>query len=649
LKIVRSDYEFNTVIIGSGAAGYNAADCLFNNGVKSIAIVTENRLWGTSRNAGSDKQTYYRVAASGTNHDGAFAMANALFDGKAMDGDTALCEAALSLQCFYKLVNLGVPFPRDEFGNYVGYQTDHDLCSRGTSAGPYTSRIMTEVLEKEVLAKEIKVFDKLLGIRLVTHNNEAAGLICLDVESLNTEEIRLVVFHTANIVFCTGGPGGIYKDSVFPYSQYGASGIAFEAGVAGRNLTEWQYGLASIKPRWNVSGSYMQVLPRFISTNVEGRDEKEFLIDFFQDRNDMLNKVFLKGYQWPFDVQKIDNGSSIIDILVFLECKKGRRVFLDFRNNACNREVDFELLSKEVFDYMQSAAICFGTPIERLERLNAPAVEFYLDHGVDLRKQSLEITFCAQHNNGGLAVDTWWQTNISGVFAAGEASGTHGVCRPGGSALNETQVGSFRVADYISRKRNHISKTCPEITDALAKAYNSELQFITSCRQGDMSKINLIYDETNADMSEYASAFRDYENLLCLRKRISERLEKVKSGIEFNNLAELSTLFKLRCNLITQFVYVSAFIDYIENGRKSRGSALYYDANGKKPYKTLPEKMRFTIEEEGMENLIQEVVFTEFHCIPKWRPVKPIPIQDDCFETVWRQYRENGSVRDIEI
>ena len=43
----------------------------------------------------------------------------------------------------------------------------------------------------------------------------------------------------------------------------------------------------------------------------------------------MLTKVFLKGYQWPFDVRKIDGGSSIIDILVYIEtCIKGRRVFL---------------------------------------------------------------------------------------------------------------------------------------------------------------------------------------------------------------------------------------------------------------------------------------------------------------------------------
>jgi hypothetical protein len=40
------------------------------------------------------------------------------------------------------------------------------------------------------------------------------------------------------------------------------SGAALRAGVNGKNLTEWQFGLGPIKPRWNVSGTYMQAIDR---------------------------------------------------------------------------------------------------------------------------------------------------------------------------------------------------------------------------------------------------------------------------------------------------------------------------------------------------------------------------------------------------
>ena len=123
----------NTVIVGTGAAGYNAADRLWELGQQDILIVTENRMAGTSRNTGSDKQTYYKLTLSGEIPDSVMEMAENLFTGQCVDGDLALCEAALSVQSFMRLVELGVPFPKNRYGEYVGYKTDHDPRRRATS------------------------------------------------------------------------------------------------------------------------------------------------------------------------------------------------------------------------------------------------------------------------------------------------------------------------------------------------------------------------------------------------------------------------------------------------------------------------------------------------------------------------------------
>lgn len=57
----------------------------------------------------------------------------------------------------------------------------------------------------------------------------------------------------------------------------------------------------------------------------------------FPDPKKLLTAIFRKGYQWPFDPAKLDsrsgNDSSLIDIAVYREKMKGRRVFLDFRRN----------------------------------------------------------------------------------------------------------------------------------------------------------------------------------------------------------------------------------------------------------------------------------------------------------------------------
>ena len=57
------------MVVGSGAAGLNAAGCLHRFGQTDIALVTENMNAGTSRNTGSDKQTYYKLTLSGGSFD----------------------------------------------------------------------------------------------------------------------------------------------------------------------------------------------------------------------------------------------------------------------------------------------------------------------------------------------------------------------------------------------------------------------------------------------------------------------------------------------------------------------------------------------------------------------------------------------------
>ena len=102
---------------GSGAAGLNAADTLYSLGVHDIGIVTEGFNMGTSRNTGSDKQTYYKLTVSGDTPDSVREMAETLFNGGSMHGDIALIEAALSAKSFFKLVDIGVPFPLTSTGN----------------------------------------------------------------------------------------------------------------------------------------------------------------------------------------------------------------------------------------------------------------------------------------------------------------------------------------------------------------------------------------------------------------------------------------------------------------------------------------------------------------------------------------------------
>ena len=634
--------SLNTAVIGTGAAGFNAADRLWQYGERDIAIISEHINAGTSRNTGSDKQTYYKLSLSGGDADSVRALADVLFAGQCVDGDHALCEAALSTQCFLKLVELGVPFPKNRYGEYVGYKTDHDPNRRATSVGPYTSKKMTECLQKSVSDKGIKIFDKLQVIRLLVNDGRISGVLCVDLDAADNDS-RYVAFNCRSVIFATGGPAGMYADSVFPFGHYGATGVAFEAGAKGKNLTEWQFGLASVRPRWNVSGTYMQVLPRFISTDADGNDRREFLFDFFKDKYDMLLKVFLKGYQWPFDVRKVESGSSIIDILVYIEtCVKGRRVFLDFCENPGGQDIDWSRLPDEARTYLEKGGACFGRPIDRLLHMNAPAVSFYKDKGVDISAQPLEIALCAQHNNGGIDIDCWWQTNIEGLFCAGEAAASHGVYRPGGSALNAGQVGSTRAAQYIAAKRT--GEPQPD-DDFIEKSKGSIAQYITLGEKSVGGRTaSELFKQAAARMSRVGGAIRDSSGIRGAIEEVERELKNFSSEAKVENENELGKLFRLRDTLICQSVYLGAMVDYVDRGGASRGSALYTDKGGELPFETLGETFRFKLDDGSRASRVQNALYEGGKCRFEWRDVRPIPEDDDFFENVWRSYRESGNV-----
>ena len=630
--------QAHTIVVGSGAAGLRAAECLYELGLTDLAIVTEGINCGTSRNTGSDKQTYYKLSLSGSDADSVREMASALYKGQAVDGDLALCEAAASASSFFHLVQLGVPFPTNEYGEYVGYKTDHDPYRRATSAGPYTSKLMTEALEKSVRKQGIAVWDKLQVVELLVADGAVTGVLCLDLANADDPEKRYVAVRCANVVWATGGPAGMYYNSVYPVCHYGATGIAFAAGARGRNLTEWQFGLASVKPRWNVSGTYMQALPRFVSTDQNGNDEREFLFEAFSDIGEALSNVFLKGYQWPFDVRKAALGSSRIDLLVHAEQQKGRRIFLDFRSNPAGEEIDFSALTEEARGYLERAGACFGRPIDRLLQMNEPAVNFYMDHGVDLRTQPLEIALCVQHNNGGLAVDHQWQTNIRGLYAVGEAAATHGVYRPGGSALNAGQSGAQRAAQAIAAAPGQYAETAAfecSLTAAMNAVHTLETQIAGNA---EAMPIHNVYADARKAMDRYAGPVRSVDNLKVFLTEIADRTQRI-GCVTVRNAIDLRWVYRLRENMLCQRVYVEAMLDYLQQGGKSRGSAMYIDPDGES-INGLPVYYRFALDGSEHADDVQEIEWRNNACVISWRKTRPMPAEDESFEVVWKAYRE---------
>jgi len=649
----------NTAVVGSGAAGLNCAVQLDRYECKDLAIITEGIGGGTSNNTGSDKQTYYKLSLSGAGEDSTYGMAASLFDGGAMHGDIALIEATLSAQGFYHLVGLGVPFPHNRYGGFIGYKTDHDPRQRATSAGPKTSMLMFKALYAEAKRRDLQFLDGFEVIAILTREENggkvAAGVLCIDKARVDEPNHGLVLVNAVNVVYGTGGPAVMYKASVYPEVHTGSTGIALEVGAPGQNLTEWQYGLASIGFRWNVSGTYQQVIPRYISTDEKGGDEQEFLNPYFDSMTTLTTDIFLKGYQWPFDPRKAPNyGSSIIDILVYNETVvKGRRVYMDFRANPSNagnptlQPFSFEVLGEEAHKYLANSNALQETPIERLHHMNPLAIELYKEHGIDLWSEPLEVAVCAQHNNGGLKGNIWWESDVKHLFPIGEANGSHGVYRPGGSALNSGQCGSLRAAQYIAARYQGESPPVDRFMPAVGPQVEARIEQIAGLlrKGGSREALEAYRGELQERMTAYGAHIRDKEKIGQALKDARAQLAKWNE-VCVSDPADLLYAFKNRDAMICEIVYLAAMEEYLQRGGVSRGSYMVMDANGELPCEGLGDDFRFVLSDDPLKEKICEARLQSDGAVAfTWTDRRPIPGEEGWFENVWADYREDRIIR----
>lgn len=613
--------RFRALIIGSGAAGLRAAVELKRRGV-DVAVATQSAFGGTSACSGSDKQTLH-TANSADQGDNFRELADAIGAGGAMDEDTAYVEAVGSVRALASLQYLGLPIPQDAQGGVLRYRTDHDEVGRATSCGPRTSRLMVQVLAREAVRLEIPVFNHTTGARILVHERpqrRVAGMLAIGQKHRSEDNpLGAVALLCDFLVLAAGGPGELYRDSVYPRNCFGSLGLALEAGVEAVNLTESQFGIGTSRDGfpWNLSGTYAQCMPYVFSLDEHGR-ERNFLADSYRTTQELASNTFRKGYQWPFHATRmLDFGSSLFDLAVFREMQAGRKVFMDFNRNPLPvpGDADFDLsrLDPDVVAYLEKSGALLPTPIERLCKMNPLSIELYKRYKVDIAQRPLEFAMNNQHMNGGLAVDTWGRTNLAGCYAVGEAAGTHGVTRPGGAALNAGQVFGTRCAEHIASRRADESSR-----DSLQAIIEEALAAIGSVHRTDSPlSIGSLRRQIQSRMSDHAGMIcraADVRSALAGARTLNDaiRLQGVShAGKAFDAIHVL----QWRHTAMASEAVLAALDYYLSRGGGSRGARTVCDSNGDRVPQTRTgplEDYRF-LSERAQDRAEQILVRMEGH------------------------------------
>jgi succinate dehydrogenase/fumarate reductase flavoprotein subunit len=570
-------HRSEALILGSGAAGLRAAVEMKRRDL-DVAIATQSAFGGTSACSGSDKQTLHTANGAGEG-DNYRAMADALGAGGAMNEDAAYIEAVGSSRALSSLQFMGLPIPQDRLGGVLRYQTDHDEVGRATSCGPRTSRLMVQVLAKEAIRLNVPVFNHTTAVRLLIEPGavpRCVGVVAMSPRRrADNNPLGLVVFSSDIVVTATGGPGELYRDSVYPRHCFGSLGLAMEAGLEAVNLTESQFGISTSRDDfpWNLSGTYVQAMPYIFSRDPRG-NERNFLADAYRTTQELASNVFRKGYQWPFHATRmLDFGSSLVDLAILKEKEAGRKVFMDFNRNPLpvpgDAEFDLDRLDPDVRAYLQNAGALLEKPLDRLRRMNPLSIELYKRYKSDITREPLEFAVNNQHMNGGLAVDGWGATSLDGCYAVGEAAGTHGVTRPGGAALNAGQVLGTRCAEHAAARHTMRASSAPEpglIEEAVAR-------IVDVLKADSPLTVKSIRRDVQDRMSDHAGVLcnaADVKQALAAARALNENI--CRQGIAYSSAPEALKALQWRQTALLSEAVLTALAFYIARGGGSRGA-----------------------------------------------------------------------------
>nr|MBO2494243.1 succinate dehydrogenase [Clostridia bacterium] len=572
-------FKCDVLVVGGGGAALRAAIAARELDPECrVILVTKGKLGttGTTANSCSDRMAFHATLphTEPVGEDAWKYHADDIYrlGGKVSDYDLAVILAKRSCEAFEYLDSLGVPFVKKD-GKAHQFVTDGSKYARACYTGPKTAIHIEQALVRRARELNIEVVENSMVVSLLVEDGEVVGAIGVD------EADEVLFFDTPAVVLGTGGGGEVFEYNVYPPGATGDGyAMALRAGASLVNMEFIQIGLSSVKTKLACSGSLMRAVPRFVNDLGE-----EFLIKYFPEGTSWMeihNVVFEKGASWPVSCE---HASSQIDIAVFKEIMKGRRVYLDFSANpqgfqfgqlkAENRHRYAQEVNNPISDDQRESS-----PLARLKEINPASIQWLKDNGIDLEKgEMIEIVPAGQHFQGGVKIREKGNTEVRGLFAAGEcAGGQHGANRPGGNALLDCQVFGKIAGEEAVRYAKSALMSKKAITEEMWSGLQKEELIFkhdganSAAKVGKSIYASELKGEIQRLMTRYVSVVRTYEGLSKAWQRLTELEQyQVKRG-------DLSLIEYYEC--LNLLLVAKAMVLACMQRRESRGPHLFFQS-----------------------------------------------------------------------
>jgi succinate dehydrogenase/fumarate reductase flavoprotein subunit len=234
------------------------------------------------------------------------------------------------------------------------------------------------------------------------------------------------------------------------------------------------------------------------------------------------------------------------------------------------------------------------------------------------------------------------------MFPIGEVNGSHGVYRPGGSALNSSQVGGFRAAQYIAQKYKEKPLSKNNFSKIVKKRLVEMIELFYLLNQKTKTKhisIDKIKSEIQKNMTRHCANVRSKRGI---KKALKDAylIRNRYNLLTLSSREDLLSTLRVRELILTYILYLEAINAYIERYKKSRGSYIILNRKGTLPTPKLNKKWCFEPMSDISKDEICEIWYTKNMDVKiEWRKTRPIPAQNNWFEKVWNDFRNDSVIK----
>lgn len=394
---------YDYVIIGSGIAGLYTA--LLAKDTGSVLVLTKGSI--------EDCNTRYAqggiAAPIGKNDSAELHFQDTMHAGAGLcDPEAVRILVTEAPDRIADLIKFGVPFDTLDGEIALTREAAHTVPRILHAGGDATGEHIEVTLSQRVRSSSIKVLEHCLATKILLDSGKVKGVQALDARTGLVED-----YDCRFVIIATGGSGRLFK---YTTNSEVATGdgitLAYQTGAEITDVEFFQFHPTAVR----LPG----VAPFLISEAVRGE-------------GGILRNV--EGYRFMPDYTP-DAELAPRDVVA-------RSIMYEMRKTGSDR----------VFlDVTHIAARKIATRFPNIYR-------FCLNHGLEITKGLIPVAPAAHYFMGGVKVNIWGETNIPGLFAAGETActGVHGANRLASNSLLEVVVFSKRIIERTRESAGFIT------------------------------------------------------------------------------------------------------------------------------------------------------------------------------------------------